>query len=257
MGYVRDKEREIERAVTIVKVWNVLSVVVFVFQIAIHILYLIGVLKTVKIVLFALGLLPWVRYIYALIFPNAAVWDEFDKSRSAHSFKQSAESRVTHFYFIERWSRGIQSGILLFDIKIIFLSVQEYKGLSKILMMCALIFVVMMIVGFFRIKGRDKLRQMLVYGIIMACFVSLTVNTTCFFLSSPAQHEACSYISKNKSSNSKGGTYYYVTVELENGDTYKSLVSYKLYKRAENAELVACHNEGPWGIEYLRVHEAK
>ena len=53
MGYVRDKEREIERAVTIVKVWNVLSVVTIVSQIAFIILYCIGVLQSAKIVFFA------------------------------------------------------------------------------------------------------------------------------------------------------------------------------------------------------------
>lgn len=114
-----------------------------------------------------------------------------------------------------------------------------------------------MIVGFFRIKGDDKLRQMIRFGFIVAFFVYLTVNTTCFFMSSAARHETCEFTSKNSSSSGKGGTSYYVTVELGNGDTYKSLVDSSTYKKAESAELVACYNDGPWGIEYLRVHEAK
>lgn len=255
MGYVRDKERE--RAVTIVKVWNVLSVVVFVFQIAFIILYCIGVLQSAKIVFFALGVLPWIRYLYGLIFSDITVWDEFNKKKSEHFIRQSAYWHEAHISFFDGGYSRIQMLIFTIDLLVFDIVAKVYKGSGKIFVLWFLIFCVMMTVGLFRIKGRDKLRQMLGFGLIMACFVFLTVNTTCFFLSSPAQHEACSYISKNKSSNVKGGTQYYVTVELENGDTYKCQVSSKLYKRAENAELVACYNEGPWGIEYLRVHEAQ
>lgn len=99
MGYVRDKERE--RAVTIVKVWNVLSVVTIVSQIAFIILYCIGVLQSAKIVFFALGVLPWIRYLYGLIYSDITVWDELKKKNPDNFIRQSAYWHETHLSFFE------------------------------------------------------------------------------------------------------------------------------------------------------------
>ena len=114
MGYVRDKERE--RAVTIVKVWNVLSVVTIVSQIAFIILYCIGVLQSAKIVFFALGVLPWIRYLYGLIYSDITVWDELKKKNPDNFIRQSAYWHETHLSFFEGEYSWIQMLIFTIDL---------------------------------------------------------------------------------------------------------------------------------------------
>ncbi len=136
----------------------------------------------------------------------------------------------------------------------LFMVAQTYKGFSKIIILWVAIFLIMMLIGFFRIEGKDKKNQMIYYGFIMAIFIGLTVNTTCYYLSAPARHEDCTFVSKSTTHSTKGGTHYYVTVRLQDGTEYESMVGKTLYQKAEETELVACHREGPLGIEYLRVH---
>ncbi|WP_029233251.1 hypothetical protein [Butyrivibrio sp. VCB2006] len=242
-----------ERAKKIVTVEKVLSALVIVAQILIIILYHFDVWTSQKKMILALGLLPWVRYIYALIFAKLTCWDEANAKSDDLHIRSTAAWKETHIEFFHVFS-FFQGFILLYDMLTLFCIAQTYKGFSKILILWGLIWLLMMVIGYFRIEEINKGKQMLYYGFMMAIFIGLTVNSTCYYLSSPATHEECTFVSKSYSHSTKGGTTYYVTVKLQDGTEYESMVGSDLYKKAEETKLVTCHREGPFGIEYLRVH---
>ena len=245
---------ELARTKKIVTVGKVLSTLVIVAQFLIIVLYHFDIWTSQKKMLFALGLLPWIRYIYALIFSKITCWDECNEKDKDYKVRSTALWQETHIEFFNGFA-FFQDIILLYDMIALFMVAQTYKGLSKILILWVAFFLIMMLIGFFRIEGKDKKNQMIYYGFIMAIFIGLTVNTTCYYFSSPATHEECTFVSKSYTHSNKGGMHYYVTVVLEDGTVYESQVSKGLYDEAEETELVACRREGPFGIEYLRVHK--
>lgn len=248
-------KEELETRKKIVKVGKILSIATILAQAAIILLYMFDIFTSSKETLFLLCILPWVRYIYGLIYSDVTIWDENEKRIGKRKKNVGEAWKQTHMQFYTGWISWIQCIIVVFDMIMIFSIVQPYKGIKTILYLCGIAFAIMMIIGFFRIQGPDKGIQLLYYGMIIVFFVYFTVSSVCYYFSSSAVHEECTFVSKSVSHSTKGGDNYYVTVKLQDGTTYESLVSSDLYDDAEDLDLVACHRMGPFDIEYLRVHE--
>ena len=248
-------EAEKKKRIRIATIGKVLSAVGVILQILIIILFHIDILTSEKAFVLALGFLPWVRYIYALVFSDVVVWDEYDFCKLEHNVRTSYTWKESHIEIFQGKIPIIQSFILLHDVIMLFALAQIHRGWHVILIIWGVAFLIMMTIGFVRINCKDKKTQLLFYGFIAAVFTALTVNTTCYALRSPARHESCTFVLKSCNHSYRSGTHYYVTVKLKDGSTYESKVARSLYNEAETAGLKACYSYGPFGIEYLRVHD--
>ncbi|WP_026507888.1 hypothetical protein [Butyrivibrio sp. MC2013] len=245
---------ETERREKIVTVWNVITAFVMLSQVGAIILRHTNVISP-KIMFMLLGTLPWIRFIYALIFSDITVWNEYNRRKSEHQVRKTKEWKRTHICFFTGYAFIVQDIIFIYDIFAMMMEIQIHKGYKVLLMIWLAVLVLMLLIGYMRISDDEKKLQMGYYGVLMAIFIGLTVNTSCYYLSSAPRYEKCSYLSRSYSKSRKGPATYYVTVELADGSTAESEVSSSLYKAASYTDLVASISDGPFGIEYLRVHE--
>ena len=245
---------EIERTKKLVTIGKTITITSVLAEVAIIILYRVDVWESQKKMLLSLALIPWIKFIYALIYPEIAVWDEYNRNKSEHSIRLTKRWKETHLQFCEGWYCMVQALVMLYLMINLFVVAQTYKGFKTILLIWGAAFLIMLLIGYIRINGENKVRQMIYFGVIMTAVLGFTVNAGCYYFSSPATHEECTFVSKSVSHSTKGGNYYYVTVKLQDGTEYESQVGKSLYQEAEEVELIACHRNGPFGIEYLRVH---
>lgn len=244
---------EIERAKKLVTIGQTIKVISLFIEVLIIVLYHLGIFTSQEDMLLSLALIPWFKYIFALIHPEVVAWDEDEHGNSIESKKIWRE---THMRFWEGWHLIVQMGVMLYLMRTLSIVAQTSKGFKTIVLICGIAFIIMMLIGFAHIKGDSKVSQMIHFGMVMVLIIGCTVVTGCYCFSTLEKHEECTYVSRSTSEYTRNHPFtdYYVTVMLNDGTKYKCLVAPSLYKNARDMNLVVCRRKGPLGIEYMRVH---
>ena len=224
----------------IVKIGKVISTVSVLFGIGCFV-FDITLSYTPKYLLMCYGLSPVPFLIYALIFRDHV---SFEVSKNAKSNKNV----VKHPLFVP-----LLSGLLVLE-HMSFIG-QVYKGLMIILIIGAILEAIILFIGFIRLCPKNNFKEHF-FGYIAYVTVMIIglVAASFYATSSKAEHVPCEYVSKSHTSGKNSG--YYITVKLQDGSVYESKVGKRTYESAETTDLVSCHRDGLFGVEYLWVHGA-
>ncbi len=245
---------DIERAKKLVTIGKTIRLISLLVEVLIIVLYHLEIFTSQKAMLLSLALVPWIRHIFALIYPEVASWDEDEHWKTDESKKLWEE---THIRIWERWHMLVQVLVMLYLLLTLKIEAQTSKGFKTIAIITVAAFIIMVLIGCIRIKGESKVSQVFYYGMTMLAVIGVTVVTVCYCLSGPEIHEECTYVSGSYEGGHRNHPIpeYYVTVRLKDGTKFKCNVTPRLYDNIRNKNLVVCRRKGPLGIEYLHVHE--
>lgn len=136
---------------------------------------------------------------------------------------------------------------------IMALSGDVYRGAMTIATIYLIVVAALLLIIFIRFQNIDHKNKNYCYIIYVALLAFNMVGASFYATSSAAEHVPCEYVSRSYSTR-RNSTTYFVTVELQDGSIYTSIVGESTYDRAETAELVSCHRYGYLGVEYINVH---
>ena len=241
-----EDELDEDGAETIARVGKYISVITLITIAVIFLLSVADFISFKKMIVIE-SILPVFNLIFALLFPKIAVWDADKKIKDVNWKRVHVDMACIPIMSVAL--------VVLLQITLLGIAAQIYKGWNIIIELIIVSIIFFLFLGIVRIGiKREKKSHFLCYAMYSSAMAVCIVFSTCFYLSSPGTHTDCTYLSKDYSSSTKGGTFYYVTVELEDGSTYESRVTRSVYEVAEDEDLVACHRDGILGMEYLQVH---
>ena len=90
---------EVEQRKRIVKTFKLISLIIYIIEGGLIVLYRLNIWTSQKLLILLLVLLPWIRYIYALRFSNIAYWNEPNKRRDDYDERKTKEWLSTHISF--------------------------------------------------------------------------------------------------------------------------------------------------------------
>ena len=224
----------------IVKIGKVISIISVLFGLG-CVVWDVILSYTPKYLLMCYGLSPVPFLIYALIF----------KDRVSFAISNNEKLRTNKYVTSYPLFVPLLSGV--FVLMHMTMIGQVYKGIKSILIVIVIFEAIILLIGFIRLRSKNYFKDHFAGYIIYVTFMVIGLVAASFYAtSSKAEHVPCEYVSKSHTSGSNSG--YYITVKLQDGSVYKSKVGRRTYENAETADLVSCHRDGLFGVEYLRVH---
>ena len=85
---------DIERAKKLVTIGKTIRLISLLVEVLIIVLYHLEILTSQKAMLLSLALVPWIKHIFALIYPEVASWDEDEHWKTDESKKLWEETHI-------------------------------------------------------------------------------------------------------------------------------------------------------------------
>ena len=186
-----------------------------------------------------LGLSSLPLFVYSLIFRNDVKY--IDKKHAEDDFR-------FNMFGLPFLILDVSLLILMFTSRITIIA----KGGLMIAIIYIIVAAFLSLIVLIRFHADNNKNQNFCYIFFVAMLTFNIVSSFFYGTSSFVGHLPCEYVSRSYSSGQFKS--YYVTVELQNGSSYKCRVSKDTYDRAETQELVSCHSHGYLGVEYINVH---